>query len=188
MESLFKCITYKREFEERKVLDDAKCSACLSAQENTLHAIWDCEMLHQIWAPCFNWIRTEHPRVHDAQDLIHLVGQRVNSLELFAVVAWFIWNHRNRLRLNEKGLAMNIIFWSNKNLPLELFVLMLGERIKPNCITFLSLLSAYGHSGLVREGCEVYNSMKWIFGTQPDLEHYTCMVDLLGRCGKLKRP
>uniref|UniRef100_A0A7N2R7B5 Pentatricopeptide repeat-containing protein n=2 Tax=Quercus lobata TaxID=97700 RepID=A0A7N2R7B5_QUELO len=69
---------------------------------------------------------------------------------------------------------------------LELFGLMLGERIKPNCITFLSLLSACGHSGLVREGCEVYNSMKWIYGIQPDLDHYTCMVDLLGRYGKLK--
>ena len=76
MESLFKCITYKREFEERKVLDDAKCSACLSAQENTLHAIWDCEMLHRIWVPCFSWIRTEHPHVLDVQELIHLVGQR----------------------------------------------------------------------------------------------------------------
>ena len=100
----------KENLKKRKVLDDAKCSACLLAQENTLHAIWDCEMLHQIWAPCFNWIRTEYPRVRDAQDLIHLVGQRINSLELFAVVAWFIWNHRNRLRLNEKGLATDIIF------------------------------------------------------------------------------
>ena len=53
---------------------------------------------------------------------------------------------------------------------LELFGLMLGERIKPNCSTFLSLLSTCGHSGLVREGCEVYNSMKWIYGIQPDLD------------------
>ena len=50
----------KENLKKRKVLDDAKCSACLSAQENTLHAIWDCEMLRQIWVPCFNWIRTEH--------------------------------------------------------------------------------------------------------------------------------
>ena len=38
------------------------------------------------------------------QELISLVGQRANSLELFGVVAWFIWNQRNRLRLNERGL------------------------------------------------------------------------------------
>ena len=63
---------------------------------------------------------------------------------------------------------------------LELFVLMLGERIKPNCVTFLSLLSACSHSSLLREGCEVHNSMKCIFGIQPDLDHYNCIVDLLG--------
>ena len=64
---------------------------------------------------------------------------------------------------------------------LELFGIKLEERIIPNCITFLSLLSTCGHSGLVIEGCEVYNSMKWIFGLQPDLDHYTCMVDLFGQ-------
>ena len=51
---------------------------------------------------------------------------------------------------------------------IELFGLMLEERIKPNSVTFLSLLIACGHSGLVREGCKVYNSMKWIFGIQQD--------------------
>ena len=70
---------------------------------------------------------------------------------------------------------------------LELFVLVLGERIKPNCLTFLSLLSACSHSGLVRDGREVYISMKCIFGIQHDLDHYTCIVDLLARYGKLKR-
>ena len=64
---------------------------------------------------------------------------------------------------------------------LELFGIMLEERIIPNCITFLSLLSACGYSSLVIEGCEVYNSMKWIFGLQPDLDHYTCIVDLFSQ-------
>lgn len=43
-----------------------------------------------------------------------MVGQRSDNLELFAVVAWFIWNHRNRLRLNEKGLAIDKIFQAAK--------------------------------------------------------------------------
>ena len=38
-----------------------------------------------------------------------MVGQWIEKLELFAIVAWFIWNHRNKLRLNEKGLASNRI-------------------------------------------------------------------------------
>nr|POF25158.1 putative ribonuclease h protein [Quercus suber] len=39
---------------KRKILEDAKCKACLMAEENTLHAIWDCEKLHHIWFPCFS--------------------------------------------------------------------------------------------------------------------------------------
>ena len=38
-----------------------------------------------------------------------MVGQRIDKLKVFAVVAWFIWNHRNRLCLNEKGLASDRI-------------------------------------------------------------------------------
>lgn len=68
---------------------------------------------------------------------------------------------------------------------LELFCHMEMEGIKPNSITFLSLLSACSHSGLIREGCMVLHSMSRKFGVQPTLDHYTCMVDLLGRSGKL---
>ncbi|XP_030959402.1 uncharacterized protein LOC115981406 [Quercus lobata] len=63
-----------------------------------------------MWAPCFSWVRTEHPGIRDMQDLINMVGQQVQRLELFGVVAWFSWSHRNRLRLNEKGLPSEKIF------------------------------------------------------------------------------
>lgn len=69
---------------------------------------------------------------------------------------------------------------------LKLFDQMVEEGATPNCVTFLSLLSACSHSGLVSEGCYVFYSMKWRFSIEPDLDHYTCMVDLLGRAGKLK--
>lgn len=39
------------------------------------------------------------------QELINLVGQRAKNLELFGVVACFIWNQRNKLRLNERALS-----------------------------------------------------------------------------------
>ncbi|KAG5555819.1 hypothetical protein RHGRI_006461 [Rhododendron griersonianum] len=69
---------------------------------------------------------------------------------------------------------------------LQLFHQMVEEGIEPNSVTFLSLLSACSHSGLLSEGCGVFYAMKWRFGMEPDLNHYTCVVDLLGRCGKLK--
>lgn len=48
------------------------------------------------------------------KELINLVGQRAKRLELFGVVAWFIWNQRNKLRLNEKGLSSDRIFEAAK--------------------------------------------------------------------------
>ncbi|KAF5750263.1 pentatricopeptide repeat-containing protein [Tripterygium wilfordii] len=69
---------------------------------------------------------------------------------------------------------------------LNTFHQMVKEGMTPNDVTFLSLLSACSHSGLVSEGCEVYNSMKLRYGIAPSLDHHTCLVDLLGRCGKLK--
>ncbi|XVE68583.1 hypothetical protein DITRI_Ditri09bG0080000 [Diplodiscus trichospermus] len=69
---------------------------------------------------------------------------------------------------------------------LKLFDQMLEDGVTPNSVTFLSLLAACSHSGLVSEGCGVFHSMKWRFNIEPDLDHYTCMVDLLGRAGKLK--
>lgn len=69
---------------------------------------------------------------------------------------------------------------------LKVFDLMIGEGITPNRVTLLSLLSACSHSGLVSEGCKLFSSMKWKYEIEADLEHYTCMVDLLGRYGKLK--
>ncbi|KAM1135830.1 hypothetical protein ACFX13_034750 [Malus domestica] len=69
---------------------------------------------------------------------------------------------------------------------LKLFDLMIREGIRPNSATFIILLSACSHSGLVTEGCDAFCSMKWKFGIEPDLDHYTSIVDLLGRFGKLK--
>ncbi|OVA13037.1 Pentatricopeptide repeat [Macleaya cordata] len=69
---------------------------------------------------------------------------------------------------------------------IETFEQMQEEGVKPNSITFLSLLSACSHSGLVSEGCRIFSYMNSRFGVKPDLNHYTCMVDLLGRSGKLQ--
>lgn len=60
-----------------------------------------------------------------------------------------------------------------------------GESNRPNSITFLSVLSACSHAGLVEEGQQVYNIMLTVYGIEPTMEHKGCMVDLLGRAGLL---
>ncbi|KAG0471065.1 hypothetical protein HPP92_015611 [Vanilla planifolia] len=52
-------------------------------------------------------------------------------------------------------------------------------------IAFVSVLSACSHSGLMEEGWRCFNSMASEFGIAPRPAHYACMVDLLGRAGKL---
>lgn len=68
---------------------------------------------------------------------------------------------------------------------LELFPMMLSSSILPNRITFVSLLYACSHAGLIEEGQRFFSSMWDEYGVRPDVKHYTCMVDLLGRAGRL---
>lgn len=68
---------------------------------------------------------------------------------------------------------------------LHLFQWMLERQIAPTSITFISVLSACAHTGRVEEGWNYFNMMKEKFNIEPEAEHYSCMIDLLGRAGKL---
>ncbi|XP_027067471.1 pentatricopeptide repeat-containing protein At4g35130, chloroplastic-like [Coffea arabica] len=69
---------------------------------------------------------------------------------------------------------------------LELFQKMVEEGLKPNDMTFLSILSACSHSGLLSEGCQILYCMRSKFSVEPNLNHYTCIIDMLGRSGMIK--
>lgn len=68
---------------------------------------------------------------------------------------------------------------------LELFSEMDSHGVEPNDITFISVFHACSHSGLVEEGKKHFNKMVDHFGIVPKIEHYGCLVDLLGRAGHL---
>eukprot|EP01018_Ginkgo_biloba_P030250 Gb_03345 [translate_table: standard] len=65
------------------------------------------------------------------------------------------------------------------------FYQMQQEDIEPSSITFVAVLSACSHAGLVDEGWLYFNQMTQDYCITPTVEHYTCMVDLLGRAGRL---
>ncbi|KAG1331984.1 Pentatricopeptide repeat-containing protein [Cocos nucifera] len=71
---------------------------------------------------------------------------------------------------------------------ISLFERMRNEEgaIQPNDVTFVGVLSACVHGGLVDEGRRRFNSMGSMFGLVPKIEHYSCMVDLLARAGLLE--
>ncbi|TXG71229.1 hypothetical protein EZV62_006164 [Acer yangbiense] len=68
---------------------------------------------------------------------------------------------------------------------LEIFHDMLRAGVRPNGITYIAVLSACSHVGLISEGWKHFRSMSEEHGIAPRMEHYACMVDLLGRSGSL---
>ncbi|XP_022931556.1 putative pentatricopeptide repeat-containing protein At3g13770, mitochondrial [Cucurbita moschata] len=71
---------------------------------------------------------------------------------------------------------------------LELFKLMREEnKVKPDSITYLAVLSGCSHGQLEHKGLEIfYNMADGKDGIEPDIEHYGCVVDLLGRVGRIE--
>ncbi|OMO57934.1 hypothetical protein COLO4_34979 [Corchorus olitorius] len=79
------------------------------------------------------------------------------------------------------GLAVN----GEASKALELFSEMKQTDEKPDHITFIGVLSACNHGGLVEEGRKFFYSMSQVYQIEPKLEHYSCLIDLLGRAGQL---
>ncbi|WCJ44027.1 Pentatricopeptide repeat-containing protein At1g34160 [Euphorbia peplus] len=71
------------------------------------------------------------------------------------------------------------------NEALQLFRKMGQSGINPDAVSYLGVLCACNHAGLVEEGFRLFNSMKSI-GVVPDIKHYGSVVDLLGRAGRLQ--
>ncbi|XP_031286708.1 pentatricopeptide repeat-containing protein At3g29230-like [Pistacia vera] len=81
-----------------------------------------------------------------------------------------------------QGLAMH----GHGEEALELFSRMKQEGFEPDKITFIGVLCACTHAGFIDEGVRYFYSMERDYGILPQVEHYGCMIDLLGRGGRLK--
>ena len=69
---------------------------------------------------------------------------------------------------------------------ISLFKQMEVEGFTPNSVTFVAVLTACSHAGMVNEGLTFFNKMVQHYNISPEFEHYACMADLLGRAGKLE--
>ncbi|KAK9293167.1 hypothetical protein L1049_021155 [Liquidambar formosana] len=68
---------------------------------------------------------------------------------------------------------------------LALFRKMRDHGLKPNCVTLTAILASCSHSGLIDQGRSIFASVCLDYGFEPSVQHYACVVDLLGRCGYL---
>ncbi|GAB2300712.1 hypothetical protein Dimus_034749 [Dionaea muscipula] len=64
--------------------------------------------------------------------------------------------------------------------------MILTGAVKPNAITFGNLLKGCSHAGLVEEGLDYFHTMNSRYGVIPKEEHYSLVIDLLSRAGRLK--
>ncbi|XP_011626050.2 pentatricopeptide repeat-containing protein At2g29760, chloroplastic-like [Amborella trichopoda] len=79
------------------------------------------------------------------------------------------------------GLALN----GHAREALEFFSKIVESGVRPNGVTFLGVLFACTHKGLIDLGWLHFESMEEVYGVVPDMKHYGCMVDLLSRAGDL---
>ncbi|PWA98788.1 pentatricopeptide repeat (PPR) superfamily protein [Artemisia annua] len=68
---------------------------------------------------------------------------------------------------------------------LSLYDDMISNGVKPNEVTFVGLIYACSHVGLVDKGRDLFKSMVECYGLKPSLQHYTCLLDLYSRSGHL---
>ncbi|KAF9609926.1 hypothetical protein IFM89_019292 [Coptis chinensis] len=80
------------------------------------------------------------------------------------------------------GLGMN----GHGNEALKLFAQMREQGILMDDLTLLGILSACNHAGLVNEGLQIFVKMENTYGIEPKVEHYSCLVDLLSRAGRIR--
>ncbi|XP_071694051.1 pentatricopeptide repeat-containing protein At3g02330, mitochondrial [Rutidosis leptorrhynchoides] len=106
-------------------------------------------------------------------------------------------NMQDSTLMFEKSLNKDFVTWNAMicgyanhglgNDALRVFESMKLENVKPNHATFVSVLRACAHMGLVDKGLHYFNSMLNIYNLKPQLEHYSCMVDILGRSGQVNK-
>ncbi|KAL5726453.1 hypothetical protein ACHQM5_009495 [Ranunculus cassubicifolius] len=70
---------------------------------------------------------------------------------------------------------------------IDLFEDMSRVGIKPNVVTFVALLSGCAHAGLVDDGLRYFERMKSEFKIEPTIEHFGCVIDFLGRAGRINQ-
>ncbi|XP_052193415.1 pentatricopeptide repeat-containing protein At4g01030, mitochondrial [Diospyros lotus] len=95
------------------------------------------------------------------------------------------WRIKDKTLASWNCMIMGFAIYSQGKEVISLFDEMQKAGIQPDAITFTAILSGCKNSGLIEEGWKYFDSMKADYNIIPTIEHYSCMVDLLGRAGYL---
>ncbi|XP_014512613.1 pentatricopeptide repeat-containing protein At1g09190 [Vigna radiata var. radiata] len=101
--------------------------------------------------------------------------------------SWGIFNEMaNKNVVSWNAMISGLAYNGEGEVGVGLFEEMVRGGVEPNDSTFVGVLTCCAHAGLVDRGREIFASMSVNFGVPPKLEHYGCVVDLLGRCGHVR--
>ncbi|KMT20334.1 hypothetical protein BVRB_1g003330 [Beta vulgaris subsp. vulgaris] len=113
-----------------------------------------------------------------------LMQMYIKSGSLQSASEIFRWM-KNKTVVTWNCMIMGFAVYNHGEEGIMLFKNMCKTGIHPDTITFTALLSCCKNSGLLDEGWKYFDGMKADYGIVPTVEHYSCMVDLLGRAGYL---
>ncbi|KAI4369610.1 hypothetical protein MLD38_018033 [Melastoma candidum] len=84
------------------------------------------------------------------------------------------------------AMICSLAMHGQSDLSLQLFSDLKKRNIEMNAITFVGVLTACCHSGMIEEGKLIFRSMKDVHMIEPDIAHYSCIVDMFGRAGRIE--
>ncbi|KAI3502060.1 hypothetical protein L1887_30091 [Cichorium endivia] len=125
-------------------------------------------------------------------------GIKINSIVATALINMYVkcGNITEASKIFNSMQSKDILAWNtmligmgmhgHANDAQNLFKQMQDEGVTPNDMTFVAILGAFRHAGMIEEGQQLLASMKDDYGVEPKVEHYGCVIDLLSRGGRLE--
>jgi Ca2+/H+ antiporter, TMEM165/GDT1 family len=154
-------------------------------------------ILTSVAAACANAGMVEQGR--QVHSMVQKLGHRLDAPLASAIVDMYskCGSLEEACRIFNRAQDKNVTLWTamlgsyaafgQGRMAIEFFSRMKAEKITPNEITFVAVLSARSHSGLISEGDRFFKLMQDEYRIVSSVEHYNCMVDLYGRAGLVEK-
>ena len=99
-------ILTKENLKRQRVIPSDCCDQCCNTTENTLHALWLCPSLSQVWSLDHSWQSCFTRTFQSFRNLVECIINEGLDLANFATIAWMVWHRRNALRTTNKLLPI----------------------------------------------------------------------------------
>ncbi|XP_024462782.1 pentatricopeptide repeat-containing protein At2g22410, mitochondrial isoform X2 [Populus trichocarpa] len=180
------CVQANLSFEALELFREMQLSNMKPDKVTMLHCLSACSQLGALdtgmWT--HNYIKKHNLSLDVALgtaliDMYAKCGNMTKALQVFNEMP-------RRNSLTWTAIIGGLALYGNVNDAIFYFSKMIDSGLMPDEITFLGVLTACCHGGLVEEGRKYFDQMKSRFNLSPQPKHYSCMVNLLGRAGLLE--